>query len=52
MIKARMPTAPLDSLDMIFKPEILAKIRRFAGSHFWTLRRIRDVSPAIFGAGT
>ena len=25
MIKARMPNAPLDSLDMIFKPEILAK---------------------------
>jgi putrescine transport system substrate-binding protein len=25
MIKARMPNAPLDSLDMIFKPEIAAK---------------------------
>ncbi len=25
MIKARMPNAPLDSLDMIFKPEIVAK---------------------------
>jgi putrescine transport system substrate-binding protein len=25
MIKARMPNAPIDSLDMIFKPEILAK---------------------------
>src|SRR6195256_1496715 len=25
MIKARMPNAPLDSLDMIFRPEILAK---------------------------
>jgi putrescine transport system substrate-binding protein len=25
MIKARMPNPPLDSLDMIFKPEILAK---------------------------
>src|ERR1700726_1173076 len=25
MIKARMPNAPVDSLDMIFKPEILAK---------------------------
>jgi putrescine transport system substrate-binding protein len=25
MIKARMPNAPLDSLDMIFKPEIIAK---------------------------
>jgi putrescine transport system substrate-binding protein len=25
MIKARMPNAPLDSLDMIFKPDILAK---------------------------
>jgi putrescine transport system substrate-binding protein len=28
MIKARMPNAPIDSLDMIFKPEIVAK---FAG---------------------
>ena len=25
MIKARMPDAPVDSLDMIFKPEIIAK---------------------------
>jgi len=25
MIKARMPNAPVDSLDMIFKPEIVAK---------------------------
>src|SRR3984893_6085232 len=25
MVKARMPNAPVDSLDMIFKPEILAK---------------------------
>ncbi|MEP6885321.1 MAG: polyamine ABC transporter substrate-binding protein [Gammaproteobacteria bacterium] len=25
MIKARMPNAPLDSLDMIFRPEIVAK---------------------------
>jgi len=25
MIKARMPNAPLDSLDMIFKPEIISK---------------------------
>jgi putrescine transport system substrate-binding protein len=25
MVKARMPDAPLDSLDMIFKPEIIAK---------------------------
>jgi putrescine transport system substrate-binding protein len=25
MIKARMPNAPLDSLDMLFKPEIIAK---------------------------
>jgi putrescine transport system substrate-binding protein len=25
MIKARMPNAPLDSLDMIFRPEILAR---------------------------
>ena len=25
MIKARLPNAPLDSLDMIFKPEIVAK---------------------------
>jgi len=25
MIKARMPNAPLDSLDMIFKPEVVAK---------------------------
>jgi putrescine transport system substrate-binding protein len=25
MIKARMPNAPVDSLDMIFKPEILAR---------------------------
>ena len=25
MIKARMPNAPVDSLDLIFKPEILAK---------------------------
>jgi putrescine transport system substrate-binding protein len=25
MIKARMPNAPVDSLDMIFKPEIIAK---------------------------
>jgi putrescine transport system substrate-binding protein len=25
MIKARMPNAPLDSLDMLFKPEVLAK---------------------------
>ena len=25
MIKARMPDAPIDSLDMIFKPDILAK---------------------------
>jgi putrescine transport system substrate-binding protein len=25
MIKARLPNAPVDSLDMIFKPEILAK---------------------------
>jgi len=25
MIRARMPNAPLDSLDMIFKPEIVAK---------------------------
>jgi putrescine transport system substrate-binding protein len=26
MIKARMPNAPVDSLDMIFKPEIAAKV--------------------------
>jgi putrescine transport system substrate-binding protein len=25
MIKARMPNAPVDSLDMIFKPQIIAK---------------------------
>src|ERR1700675_3004182 len=25
MIKARMPNAPVDSLDMIFKPEVVAK---------------------------
>jgi putrescine transport system substrate-binding protein len=25
MVKARMPNAPLDSLDMLFKPEIIAK---------------------------
>ena len=25
MIKARMPNAPLDSLDMLFKPEVIAK---------------------------
>ncbi|MFI4890807.1 MAG: polyamine ABC transporter substrate-binding protein, partial [Steroidobacterales bacterium] len=25
MIKARMPNAPVDSLDMIFKPEVIAK---------------------------
>jgi len=25
MIKARMPNAPLDSLDMLFKPEVVAK---------------------------
>jgi putrescine transport system substrate-binding protein len=28
MIKARMPDAPVDSLDMLFKPEIVAKVRR------------------------
>ena len=25
MVKARMPDAPVDSLDMLFKPEVVAK---------------------------
>jgi len=40
MIRARMPDAPLDSLDMIFKPEI---IRRFADCGVTFLDQPEDV---------
>ena len=40
MIKARMPDAPLDSLDMIFKPEIIA---RFADCGVSFLDQAEDV---------
>jgi putrescine transport system substrate-binding protein len=40
MIRARMPEAPLDSLDMIFKPEI---IRRFADCGVTFLDAAEDV---------
>jgi putrescine transport system substrate-binding protein len=42
MIKARMPNAPTDSLDMIFKRCFLS---RLGGGHV-------DVGPAVFGAGS
>jgi putrescine transport system substrate-binding protein len=40
MIKARMPDAPLDSLDMIFKPQIIA---RFADCGVTFLDQAEDV---------
>ncbi|MGH8266976.1 MAG: extracellular solute-binding protein, partial [Steroidobacteraceae bacterium] len=40
MIKARMPDAPVDSLDMIFRPEIIA---RFAGCGVSFLDSAEDV---------
>ena len=40
MVKARMPDAPLDSLDMIFKPEIIA---RFADCGVTLLDSAEDV---------
>jgi putrescine transport system substrate-binding protein len=40
MIRARMPDAPLDSLDMIFKPEV---IRRFADCGVTFLDQAEDV---------
>jgi putrescine transport system substrate-binding protein len=40
MIRARMPDAPVDSLDMIFKPEI---IRRFADCGVTFLDQAEDV---------
>jgi putrescine transport system substrate-binding protein len=40
MIRARMPDAPLDSLDMIFKPEV---IRRFADCGVTFLDQPEDV---------
>ena len=40
MVKARMPDAPLDSLDMLFKPEIIA---RFADCGVTVLDSAEDV---------
>jgi len=40
LVKARMPTAPLDSLDMLFKPEIVA---RFADCGVTLLDSAEDV---------
>ncbi len=40
MIRARMPDAPVDSLDLIFKPEI---IRRFADCGVTFLDSAEDV---------
>jgi putrescine transport system substrate-binding protein len=42
MIKSRMPDAPVDSLDMIFKPEI---VRRFADCGVTFLDSADDVIP-------
>jgi len=42
MIRARMPDAPVDSLDMLFKPEI---IRRFADCGVTFLDSASDVLP-------
>ena len=40
MIKARMPDAPVDSLDMLFKPQIIAQVRRLRRDASWIRPRM------------